>query len=109
MIQLGKDLKNHSSNYADYFDEKGGYDIVCYLTDFADCFPSLYIVGIGHLCPHNLLKWTVSPYSAKQVNVSSMKSSYQHMHIQMAGDWKTLLAEDLLSCASCLWALYGKA
>ncbi len=37
---------------ADYVNEKGGHDIVCYLTDFADQFPSLYHVGIGKLCPH---------------------------------------------------------
>ncbi|KAL7474787.1 hypothetical protein ACHAW6_000739 [Cyclotella cf. meneghiniana] len=51
VIKLGKNLNNRSRNHADYVDERG-YDIVCYLTDFADRFPSLYHVCIGQLSPH---------------------------------------------------------
>ena len=52
VIKPGKNLNNHSNTHADYVYEKGGYDIVRYLTDFADRFPSLYHVGIDQLCPH---------------------------------------------------------
>ncbi|KAL7474012.1 hypothetical protein ACHAW6_000012 [Cyclotella cf. meneghiniana] len=55
VIKPGKNINNRSRNHADYVNENGGYDIVCYLTDFADQFPSL-----NH--------WTVSPYSTKQVS-----------------------------------------
>ena len=52
VIKPGKNLNNRSRNHADNVDEKSGYDIVQYVTDFADRFPSLYHVGIGQLCPH---------------------------------------------------------
>eukprot|EP00956_Cyclotella_meneghiniana_P017543 scaffold28760_cov36-Cyclotella_meneghiniana.AAC.2 len=48
----GKNLDRRGKNHADYIDKNGGYDIVRYLTDFADRYPSLNHIGIGQLAPH---------------------------------------------------------
>ena len=53
VLKSGKNLDRPGRNhYADYIDKTGGYDIVRYLTDFAERFPSLNHIGIGQLAPH---------------------------------------------------------
>ncbi len=56
VIKPDKNLYNCSRNHADYVNEKGGYDIVCYLTDFADRFPSLYLYVLVNYVP--IIYWS---------------------------------------------------
>ena len=52
VVMKGKNLDHKGRNHADYVDKTGDYDIVRYLTDFADRYPALNHVAIGQLCPH---------------------------------------------------------
>lgn len=51
VIEWGLDLKK-GKNHAEYIDDNGWYDIVKYLTDFKNDYPTLYAVGVGQLAPH---------------------------------------------------------
>ena len=52
VVMKGKNLDRAGRNHADYIDKNGDYDIVRYLTEFAERYPALSHVGIGQLAPH---------------------------------------------------------
>ena len=50
-IERGVDLPS-KRNHADYIDGTGYYDIVRYLQDHKDIFPTIYLVGVGQFAAH---------------------------------------------------------
>ena len=51
VTQMGDNVI-HGNNHSDYVDCLEFYNIIRYLQDFKEKFPSLYHVGVGQFCPH---------------------------------------------------------
>ena len=49
VTQIGDNVM-HGNNHSDYVDFRGFYNIIRYMKDFKEMFPSLYHVGVGQFC-----------------------------------------------------------